>query len=73
MAEGEYAEALTMGHEYIGSDSVRGRIMMDMLNEAQRGLIAQIGRDEYRCRWAGKRDLTLEERAQVQCKEKPTS
>jgi len=73
MAEERYAEALTMAYEYVGSDPVRGRIMMDMLNEAQRGLIARIGMDEYRCRWAGKDDLTLEERAQVQCEERPTS
>ena len=73
MAEERYAEAMTMAYEYVGSDSVRGRILMDVLNEAQRGLIAQIGMDEYLCRWAGKGDLTLEERAQVQCEEQPTS
>ena len=73
MAEERYAEALTMAYEYSDSDPARGRIMMDMLNEAQRGLIAQIGVDEYRCRWAGKDDLSLEERAQIQCEERPTS
>ncbi|MFH1140818.1 MAG: hypothetical protein V1724_03920 [Chloroflexota bacterium] len=41
--------------------------------QARDGLIGQIGEKEYRCRWEGKENLTLEEKAQIQCEESPTS
>ena len=73
VAEEKYAEALTMIYDYRGTDPVKARHLSAIMNEAQNKLIGQIGIDEYMCRWAGKEDLTLEERDQIQCKEKPTS
>ncbi|MBI4200765.1 MAG: O-antigen ligase family protein [Chloroflexi bacterium] len=72
MAEGRPAEALAMLYEYRGSDPVKADLLKFEMNEAQGRLIKQIGDQEYLCRWAGKESLTREQRAQVQCKTKPT-
>jgi hypothetical protein len=37
--------------------------------EAQRVLIDEIGLKEYYCRWAGNEELTIDERAQIQCEQ----
>ncbi|MSQ22516.1 MAG: hypothetical protein EXR53_04310 [Dehalococcoidia bacterium] len=72
-AEGQYAQALTMTFQYMGKDPARQRALSDLMNRLQRLLGAQIGAEEYLCRWAGKDTLTLEERANIQCDQKPTS
>ncbi|MEE8442584.1 MAG: O-antigen ligase family protein [Dehalococcoidia bacterium] len=73
VAEGSYAKALTMIYDYRGSDPIKAGNLSAIMNEAQNKLIGEIGIDEYMCRWAGKDDLTLEERALIECKEKSTS
>ncbi len=72
-AEGDYAQALTMVYQYMGTDQAKHSELRDLMNRLQRLLIGQIGADEYLCRWAGKESLTLEERSKIECDKKPTS
>ena len=72
-AEGNFAQALTMVYQYMGKDPARQRALGDLMNRLQRQLIGQIGGEEYLCRWARGGAFTLEERAKIQCEQKPTS
>ena len=72
VAAKKYAEALTMVYKYMGADPVMQQSLGALMNRVQSLLGAQIGLDEYLCRWAGKSNLTLEERSKIQCEQKPT-
>jgi len=74
IAERNYAEALSTIFSYVGERLGPGRGQFwEPMHQAKDGLIGQIGGEEYRCRWEGKADLTLEERAKIECEESPTS
>ncbi len=72
LAELRYAEALNTILNVDGQWPDRNPYYSQRL-QARDGLIGQIGEKEYRCRWEGKENLTLGERAQIQCEESPTS
>ncbi|MBI4339601.1 MAG: O-antigen ligase family protein [Chloroflexi bacterium] len=62
-----YAPALTSLYKNIREEPSRAPLLADLRKDLEAKLQGQIGEEEFRCRWLGKPDLSLEERASLVC------
>ncbi|MBI2172013.1 MAG: O-antigen ligase family protein [Chloroflexi bacterium] len=68
-----YPQALTTLYLSVKEKPAKASLLADLRKDMEGKLRRQVGEAEYRCRWEGKPDLTLEERQRIECGVTPSS
>ena len=62
-----YPQALTTLYKSIGEEPAKSSLLGGLRKDLESNLLRQIGEAEFKCRWQDRPDLTLEERAKLEC------